>query len=161
MSVSIETRFAEMVDAPAIAQLVRPLWVEHAERASHLQRPEGVREFDFTQHVESSLSVPNEDWILAFNGTRAVGTVRIEEIRGRNPLYQHSDMLIIDDIAVAPDWRRRGVAGRLLQDAESIARSRGIALLQAMIYRWNKPSIGLFEDHGFRQTRSDYFKTLD
>ncbi len=52
-------------------------------------------------------------------------------------------------LAVAPSARRTGVASRLLQEVERRMVKMGVVKVNAIIYRWNDPSLRLFDKHGF------------
>ena len=56
---------------------------------------------------------------------------------------------LIDDLVVAQDARRRGVAERLFVAVEEWARSRGLPALEATIWAFNEPIQEMCEKHGF------------
>lgn len=62
-------------------------------------------------------------------------------------------------IAVAPAGRGQGLAARLLEDAEVIARTGGQRTMRAEARVSNRASRGLFAAHGFRETQrlADYY----
>ncbi len=66
----------------------------------------------------------------------------------------------IDNVAVAPEHRRRGIADALLDDAETRARDMGLASLMLEVRAGNLPAIRLYEKHGFRPVgrRRDYYE---
>ena len=51
---------------------------------------------------------------------------------------------------VRPDWRRRGVAGRVAETMVERARSLGLRVVRLMIEEWNAPAVGQVERDGFR-----------
>jgi ribosomal protein S18 acetylase RimI-like enzyme len=53
--------------------------------------------------------------------------------------------------AVAPAYRRHGIAERLLQAAEALARARDKTLAIVMVARGNVASLGLLRKHGYRE----------
>lgn len=55
----------------------------------------------------------------------------------------------IDNIAVRPDCRRRGVAGRLLQGFLNFAAEKHLAFLTLEVRPSNAPAIALYEKYGF------------
>jgi GNAT superfamily N-acetyltransferase len=57
------------------------------------------------------------------------------------------------DVAVVPQARRGGLAGRLLAGLEEWAHARGAALLYAHIMDGNTPSLGAFHAAGYRSAR--------
>ena len=56
----------------------------------------------------------------------------------------------IDNIAVRPDCRRRGVAGQLLQVFLNFAAANRLAFLTLEVRPSNTPAIALYEKYGFR-----------
>jgi len=68
----------------------------------------------------------------------------------------------IADVAVAPAWRRRGVARALLQQAEQYARSRALTYLGLYVRETNQPARTLYERLGFQAlyVRHSFFGRL-
>ena len=58
---------------------------------------------------------------------------------------------IINRLAVAPAYRRRGVAQRLIAACEAWFASLGIEIWSALIERWNDASLALFAAAGYHQ----------
>ncbi len=58
-------------------------------------------------------------------------------------------------LAVDPDHRRRGLGGRLLDDALERFREEGAAIVYGAVEVDNRPSRGLFTSRGFREVRDD------
>jgi ribosomal protein S18 acetylase RimI-like enzyme len=66
----------------------------------------------------------------------------------------------IMDIAVAPDYRRRGIGTMMLRHVEQAARERGATLLRSDTGIENVASQGLHENFGFKPYRINYEKAL-
>ena len=66
----------------------------------------------------------------------------------------------IDNIAVRPDCRRRGVAGQLLQVFLNFAAANRLAFLTLEVRPSNTPAIALYEKYGFRTVgrRKNYYE---
>ena len=66
----------------------------------------------------------------------------------------------IDNVAVRPDCRRRGIGDALLQDAAERAREKGLAFLTLEVRASNGPAVGLYEKHGFSAVgrRKNYYE---
>jgi len=56
----------------------------------------------------------------------------------------------INRLAVDPDYRRQGLAARLLAEAENDLRARGFHVLAALIERDNPASLSLFQREGYK-----------
>jgi ribosomal protein S18 acetylase RimI-like enzyme len=55
----------------------------------------------------------------------------------------------INRLAVDPDYRRQGVATRLIRLCEEHFRSQGIDIWAALIEDWNEASLALFRQTGY------------
>lgn len=58
--------------------------------------------------------------------------------------------LVVHRMAIRPDLRQQGLAGKLLDFAEQIARGRQLSYLRADTYAINEKMQGLFKKKGFR-----------
>jgi ribosomal protein S18 acetylase RimI-like enzyme len=57
---------------------------------------------------------------------------------------------IIESVATLPDFRRRGLVDRLLEETMQQARKKGFRLAQINIYIGNTPAQRAYEKHGFK-----------
>lgn len=66
----------------------------------------------------------------------------------------------VDNIAVAPEARRRGTADALVADAVRRAREAELSFLTLEVRASNDPAIRLYEKHGFREVgrRKSYYE---
>ena len=66
----------------------------------------------------------------------------------------------VDNIAVAPAHRRRGVADALLLDAAERARQNGLRVIFLEVRASNRPAAALYEKHGFAEVgrRRNYYE---
>ena len=66
----------------------------------------------------------------------------------------------ISNIAVRPDYRRRGVADALLSALEQRARALMLSFLTLEVRAHNAPAIALYEKHGYRVAgrRKNYYE---
>jgi ribosomal protein S18 acetylase RimI-like enzyme len=58
-------------------------------------------------------------------------------------------LLNIHDIVVSPQWRRRGIARRLLEAVEELARERGCCKLTLEVLEGNRGAQALYQEFGF------------
>ena len=66
----------------------------------------------------------------------------------------------IDNVAVSPAYRRRGVADALVLDAVARSREMGLAFLMLEVRAGNEPAIALYRKHGFVDVgrRKNYYE---
>lgn len=84
---------------------------------------------------------------LAWAGGEAVGL--INGFEGFST-FKAQPLLNIHDVFVAPRWRGRGVARRLLAWAEAVARSRGCCKLTLEVLEGNEAAQAVYRRQGFR-----------
>ena len=66
----------------------------------------------------------------------------------------------VDNIAVAPERRRQGIADALLSDAERRARDGGLSFITLEMRASNAAAAALYEKHGYREVgrRRGYYE---
>ena len=66
----------------------------------------------------------------------------------------------ISNVAVHPDWRRRGAADALLTALEQRAKMLRLSFLTLEVRESNAPAIALYEKHGYRDVgrRKNYYE---
>lgn len=66
----------------------------------------------------------------------------------------------IDNVAVSPEYRRRGVADALVRDAIARGRDMGLAFITLEVRAGNDPAIALYRKHGFVEVgrRKNYYE---
>ncbi len=65
----------------------------------------------------------------------------------------------INRLAVDPEYRRKGVAQKIILRAEEHFRNKGINLFAALIEDWNIPSMNLFQKVGYKFHKDIYYFT--
>lgn len=83
-----------------------------------------------------------------------------DEILGYLCLSHVLDEGSIDNIAVAPEKRRRGIAEALLAAGDAEARRLGLAFITLEVRAGNEPALRLYEKHGFSRVglRRGYYE---
>ena len=67
----------------------------------------------------------------------------------------------INRLAVEPDYRRQGLAARLVAEAEKELRARGIQVFAALIENENAASLSLFQREGYKTENIYYVSKRD
>ena len=101
--------------------------------------------------IATELSCRLSCWLVAMEGETLVGYV------GSQTVIDESDMM---NIAVHPDFRRRGIAEALVAGLEEQLRQRGSKALTLEVRDSNAPAIALYEKLGFAQVglRKNYYR---
>ena len=101
--------------------------------------------------IASELDNRLSHWLVALEGDKVVGYV------GSQTVIDASDMM---NIAVHPDFRRRGIAEALIIALEEQLRHRGSKMLLLEVRASNAPAIALYEKLGFSQVglRKNYYR---
>ena len=101
--------------------------------------------------VASELDNPLSIWLVAVEGERLAGYV------GSQTVLDETDMM---NIAVHPDYRRRGVAEQLVEQLVEALKQRGSRCLTLEVRASNEPARKLYEKLGFQQIglRKNYYR---
>lgn len=101
--------------------------------------------------VASELDNELSLWLVALEGETVAGYV------GSQTVMRESDMM---NLAVHPDYRRRGVAGALVSALEEALKERKSRCLTLEVRASNAPARALYDKLGFVQvgTRRNYYR---
>ena len=90
-------------------------------------------------------------WVVAVRDNEVVGYI------GSQSSIDESDVM---NVAVHPDWRRRGIAEGLIDNLVAELKSRGSHALLLEVRASNAPAISLYEKKGFVQVgcRKNYYR---
>ncbi len=136
------------------------------QNTNHIEIRMGLREEDLPLLAAAEAACFSDPWpieafqsemrdpyfyLLAFEGEELVGYV------GGMSLYETCDL---NNIAVLPRHRRRGIAARLLEAFMAEARARGAEQMLLEVRESNLPAIGLYERYGFKPygKRKNYYR---
>ncbi|MBE6941665.1 MAG: ribosomal-protein-alanine N-acetyltransferase [Ruminococcaceae bacterium] len=101
--------------------------------------------------VASELNNPLSLWLVALDGATVAGYV------GSQSVLDGADMM---NIAVHPDYRRRGIAWELVTGLADALAEKGVKSLALEVRQSNAPAIALYEQLGFQQVglRPNYYR---
>ena len=101
--------------------------------------------------VTSELCNPLSLWLVAMDGDRVAGYIGSQSVEGE------ADMM---NVAVHPDYRRQGIARRLVEGLVAALREKGVYSLALEVRASNAPAIRLYEGLGFSQVglRPNYYR---
>lgn len=111
--------------------------------------PESSYRFDLTHN-------PNARLYVAVSPSSAGG----EELIGLIGMWLVVDEAHIGTVAVHPEWRRKGIARRLMEHALREADVQGMVLAHLEVRRGNLPALELYRSFGFEQVgeRPHYYE---
>lgn len=101
--------------------------------------------------VASELNNPLSVWLIAEENGVVCGYV------GSQTVLDETDMM---NIAVHPDFRRKGIAAALIAELVRLLKERGSRILRLEVRESNAPAISLYETMGFTQLgfRKNYYR---
>lgn len=101
--------------------------------------------------IASELSNPLSKWLVAMDGDVLCGYVGSQTVMGE------TDMM---NIAVHPDYRRRGIAESLIQALVILLKEAGSHCLSLEVRASNEAAIALYTKQGFAQVgiRPNYYR---
>ena len=101
--------------------------------------------------IETELSCRLSLWLVALDGDKVVGYV------GSQTVIDETDMM---NIAVHPEYRRRGIAEALIDALINALGEKGSRGLSLEVRASNDPAIALYEKLGFTQVglRKNYYR---
>ena len=101
--------------------------------------------------VASELKNPLSLWLVAMEGDRLAGYIGSQSVLGE------SDMM---NVAVHPDFRRRGIAEALVLELARALKEKGNHSLSLEVRQSNEPAKKLYEKLGFEQVglRPNYYR---
>ena len=100
--------------------------------------------------ISYELTNPLSDWLVAIDGDTVAGYV------GSQSVLDEADMM---NIAVAPEYRRQGIADILISELIQRLTDRGVCMLTLEVRVSNTPAICLYEKLGFQTVgkRPNYY----
>ena len=141
-------RVAVVGDASALAALNRFVHETHLARRPDYFRPTRLEEV--TAWFGTLLGKPTTAAWIAEEGAVPIGFVlAFFEERPENPFRRARRWCEIDQIAVDPARRRRGVGRALMAAALDEARARGIADVELFSWAFNTDAHAMFRGLGF------------
>ena len=142
---------ATAADLPAVVDLCMEVEAQHeAYWPLRWQRREGLPE-GYLRWLTRRLGEPRMLIEVARAGQTVAGMILVT-ILDEVPIYTFKEYALVQDMAVRPQYRRRGMALRLLADAAAWTRAQGLNQLRLMVANQNPEACAVFEKAGFRLT---------
>jgi ribosomal protein S18 acetylase RimI-like enzyme len=149
MNGSLNIRPAVIAEYERLAVLWKGVEYLHHQGFPHIFRnPDD--EWSTRSAVASLIVGPGSAILLAETNTEIAGFVALRVYRvEQRPGMRRTSFVIIENMAVAPLHRRRGIGRALLEAAEDWTAQRGIAVLQLFVWEFNDAAVRFYESEGF------------
>ncbi|MEJ2308431.1 MAG: GNAT family N-acetyltransferase [Gammaproteobacteria bacterium] len=134
--------YSDAADAAAILQLMQ------AYARDPMGGGEALPQFTLDNLVASLDGMPGAFTLLAFEQQEAVGLMNC--FTGFST-FKCKPLINIHDVIVVTTRRGRGIAGRMLQQVEAIARQRGCCKLTLEVLQGNLPAQCAYRKAGFAE----------
>lgn len=152
---AIQYGAATMEDLPAVVELAMAVEEQHETYwPLRWQRREGLPE-GYMRWMTKRLEDPRMLIQVARDPAAEVPVVGmiLVTIVDEIPIYTFKEYALIQDMAVRPPYRRRGIAERLLEDAAAWSKARGMTQLRLMVASTFNPNArAAFAKAGFQPT---------
>ena len=144
----MNVRLAVAGDAHALAALNRFVHEMHAARRPDYFKPTRLEETAawFCERLHEATTA---DWITEEDGLPVGYVLTFYHERGENPFHRPRRWCEIDQIAVDPEWRRRGIGRALMAAALAEADKRGLRYVELFSWAFNADAHTLFRGVGF------------
>jgi len=104
--------------------------------------------------IEDILSDERNLLLVAEYDGRIVGVIRSE--LQDEPMLVNSPIAVVKELYVIPEYRRRGIATKLIEETRRILEGRGAKILAAEFPAHNEVAKSFYEKLGFRPFKSVY-----
>jgi GNAT superfamily N-acetyltransferase len=159
MNNTIEYGPATPAELPAVVELCMQVEEQHErywplrwERREGL--PEGYLRW-FGKRMKDPdmfIAVARDRGRVAAGGGALVAGMILASIIDEIPIYTFKQYAMVQDLAVRPEYRRQGLARRLLAETAAWARRQGVNQLRLMVANQNPEARKVFEKAGFKAT---------
>lgn len=163
MSESISYRRAKPEELPAVVELCMLVEEQHEKYwPLRWQRREGLHE-GYLWWLRKRLEEPKMFVGVAVEDAAGGGVVGmiLVTINEEIPIYTYREYALIQDMAVRPEYRRQGIAQRLLAEAAAWAKGHGLNQLRLLVADQNPDARKAFEKAGFRPTYQEMVLPLE
>lgn len=156
----LKIRKATKKDIHFIKTLLIDSWVEHARQVPTLLDEERMKKSDVETYYKEALENENSFVYVAEVDSERAGLIRAD-IKDIPKFFKHNRIMFLDDAVVLPKFRRQGVARKLTEKIERVAKKNGIKRLQARVYSFNKGAQKLLKSMGYCCPHSTWDKRVE
>lgn len=156
----MKIRTIQESDISQIVDLLLPMWIDHAKKAPQLLDNNYIKNYDVNKYCRRAIEDSRQEIFIAEALGVVVGLARAE-IESSPGMYGVKEIMYFDDLVVHPDYRRKGIADKLVEARLEYAKKKGIRKIYSKVYSFNEPAQNLLKKHGFNDVYRHYYKFLD
>ncbi|MFB6292427.1 MAG: GNAT family N-acetyltransferase [Candidatus Nanohaloarchaea archaeon] len=134
------------------------LEMENVSQFNTLGDRRAIREASL-EHKREKIQEDDTQVLLAREEDEPAGYV-IVSVEERPPIFEIDRKAAVSEIFVKEDFRREGVATRLMDAAEEFGEEKDCAFLQLEVDVGNVPAQKFYQEHGFEVQRKKMVKEL-
>ncbi|MFA5025207.1 MAG: GNAT family N-acetyltransferase [Candidatus Shapirobacteria bacterium] len=147
-------------DIPKIRDFLLDSWINHSNNESQFINPKTFENTNLKNYLKNCFNHSYKSYLfIAEDKEEIIGLIKLN-VEMIESFYYQNRILYIDDIYVSKNYRKQGVAKKLIESAEKIAKKRSLKWLKAKIYQFNEAAQNTFTSSGFKPLYSEYFKIL-
>lgn len=98
-----------------------------------------------THDINSLRNMVRATPVIYFIATSGPNLIGFCSAQPKINTFSGKKMLVVEDLYVKPEYRRQGIALRLLRDVEYYARANDIGVYELTIYIWGRAAQRLYE----------------
>jgi diamine N-acetyltransferase len=148
-------------DVPQIKSFLLDSWLMHAKKEPKFINPKTFENTNLKNYLKNCFNHSYKSYLfVAEDKEKIIGLIKLNIEMIESFFYQNR-ILYIDDIYVSQNYRKQGIAKKLIEIAVKIAKKRKLKWLKAKIYQFNQPAQRTFESNGFISLYSEDFKILE
>ncbi len=144
-------------DLPLIEPLLRSMWLNHPQNEPEFISQEILENIDISDYFKKAMEEDNEFALVAEKDGKLAGIIRVEKTELED-FFRNKKAYFLDDIVVKKEHRKQGIAGRLFEEVERIAKENNVEVLKTRSYHFNIPAQNWLRKHGMKPLYSEYFK---
>jgi diamine N-acetyltransferase len=150
MNRSLHVRSAVIAEYERLSVLWKDAEYLHRQALPHIFREQDAAWPSSRSAVETLIAGPDSAILVVETNNEIVGFVALVAHQVKQSLrFRERRFVMIENMAVDPHHRRRGIGRTLLRAAEDWAAQRGIAVLQLFVWEFNDEAARFYESEGF------------
>lgn len=134
---------------PEIVELWKELMDFHREGDPfYIRSHDGHHRFE--KYVRESMESQNSQVLVALEGEKVVAC-SISNVAHYPPVFERTTYGFISDMVVKKDYRRQGIAKRLLSEIRKWFSQQGVTRLELRVSSENEVAHSFWSKHGFKE----------